>query len=58
MDIANKLQELKGRRALNKNSPSQKSQQQTQLKYQPIKTALVELKNATEIIDRELIKQR
>ena len=32
--------------------------QQRPINHQPMKVALVELKNATEIIDRELIKQR
>ena len=58
LDISNKLQDLKGKRMVKKNNQYQKSQQQNQLKYQPIKASLMELKNATEIIDRELIKQR
>lgn len=40
------------------NRQPKESAREKPIKYQPVKTALTELKNATEIVDRELIKQR
>ena len=55
MEISNKLQQLKTKKMIKMNT---QQTHQTGVNYQPMKVALVELKNATEIIDRELIKQR
>ena len=55
MEISNKLQQLKTKKMVKMNT---QPVQQRPINHQPMKVALVELKNATEIIDRELIKQR
>ena len=55
MEISNKLQQLKTKKMIKMNT---QPVQQHPINHQPMKVALTELKNATEIIDRELIKQR
>lgn len=56
MDISNKLNHIKNRRlfdeAFNKNKQAIKK------RFAPINVALTEFKDATEVIDRELIRQR
>lgn len=59
MEIANKLNHLKNRRIFDGNfSPFGQDRANRKKKFVPINIALTELKDATEVINRELIRQR
>jgi hypothetical protein len=57
MDISNKLNYLKNRRIFDQTVNKNKNMNNVN-RFAPINVALTELKNSTEIVDRELIKQR
>lgn len=57
MDISNKLNYLKNRRIFDQTVNKNKNMTNAN-RFAPINMALTELKNSTEIVDRELIKQR
>lgn len=57
LEIMNKLQTLKTKRMINQATlKSQSTSKKT--KFAPIKVAVTELKDATELINRELVQQR
>jgi hypothetical protein len=58
MDIVNKLRNLKTSRLFDRSLNKNKSNNCNYAQFAPINIALTELKDATEDIDRELIKQR
>lgn len=58
MEIVNKLQHIKTQRLLDLTMNKGVRKRNRRNNFAPINIALTELKDATEVIDRELIKQR